>query len=740
MGLFSSKYITSVGTSVSRVIKDDALPDSIKTGSIKALLQDGDYPEYTMEEMAGSLGIRAEKAYRYAESHYTYGLPSGEVYSSTQGRTAVEAVIEAAEGQQVLMQYSHFGPPNTLHIGWVKLIASYGYSPATNQIASLSAVKGVPVYLKDMVVVVPSSQVANLHLAATEQWDTAAGGILPGSVQTISLSSVASSSPLMESPTATTIHLLVTYVWLPTTVGAEQQEATFTIETTGYDDTADYFHAKYTVGSLTKYWMYRYGSGTYPTLDSVFTNSPVESGNYFPFLYFRYEKHSTISDKTTDGYKTSKKLAKIIGLDYDQVGQAIDENPDVADVEQAMMVFGVPSVSTDSVESQYLFEYFDQLFYSTAGVTNTSSTMDEKLDELLRVRSTKANTIIIKDARFKMALSNNGIYKRMVAGTIGAVGTHANSYETVNIPVEYVDTENTSYTSYTEVKVHRYKHQISPGLYEEVIVQDLKMLYYVFGDYTTTGDGTNDILLIPIDKSISSNYSTAMRETLYARSLHCVFNSRVVTKLHWYQTGIFQAVLLIIAIVMTVIDLGTDGGSWIATVLELTGTAAIVATVIFNLVVGQLLTVAFRLFVKVFGAEFAQIIAVIALLVGAYQAIANGAYGTAQAFLQLSTGLQQAALQSEFSDLLADKSEFDKYVAEQTKTLDTAKELLQNRHFLEPTVIFGEKPEQFYNRTVHFGNIGTLGITAISSYVDIALTLPKLKDTLGEDAYGNDGT
>jgi hypothetical protein len=104
--------------------------------------------------------------------------------------------------------------------------------------------------------------------------------------------------------------------------------------------------------------------------------------------------------------------------------------------------------------------------------------------------------------------------------------------------------------------------------------------------------------------------------------------------------------------------------------------------------------------------------------------------------LMLSTGLQRAVMVENYKDLLDESSNFREYADAKQESLDAANKLLETSTVLSPFVIFGEKPEDFYNRTIHFGNIGTLGITAISSYVDIALTLPKIYDTLGDPNNG----
>jgi hypothetical protein len=267
-------------------------------------------------------------------------------------------------------------------------------------------------------------------------------------------------------------------------------------------------------------------------------------------------------------------------------------------------------------------------------------------------------------------------------------------------------------------------------MYEEIEVLGLRMTYFVQGKHTTTGDETDDILLIPIDKAVSQNYSMKDRERLYARSLHFVFNSLVVTKVKFYQTGLFKAILFIVAVVITIYNPPAGLAA-----MGLTGAALVVAAVLYVVIVGAILQKAFSLFVRAFGQDVATALAIALLVYGGYKMIQAGSISGAPwaaEMLQVSNGLTQAILQDKFEDLLGQASELQLFIEEQTKLLDDAKALLTTTTWLSPFVIFGEKPEEFYNRTIHYGNIGTLGITAISSYVDIALTLPRLNDTLGE--------
>lgn len=743
---FKSKEVTTVGTQVQRVIDDASLPQSIRAGAIKALFQDGNITDYTLEELVASIGARAEKMYRYADSKYTWGLPSGEIYSSTQGKAQVEQAIEQIEGQQVSMEYSHYGSVNVLHVGWIKLIADYGYDPETNELKTLSTQKGKTVYLKDMIPLVPVSQITTIEHVRIAAWGTPANsGPTP-----LRSGGMGRASSVATSSTAADAMVQATAIWSDGTYLTDSEgnkylktfEQTIYLDTSGYDTTANYFQAKYYLEGKAKFWTYKMGVGTYVALDQVYTQGPAVNGSYFPFLYFRFDKHSTNSDKSSAAYKTSKKAAKILGVDFDAMADAINENPDIGDVEQAMMVLGLPAQSSDKLESRYLFDYFDSQYLAMDGASTSSEAAVLRGltgDPSWGNWTGTANAVAIQDRRFKMALSNSGIFKRLVAGSIGPIGTYTSSYEPYTAMQTLTDADGFGYEQAYVIKLHKYRHQLSKGIYEEIVVQDLSMTYYIWNGYNTTGDENDTILLIPIDRTISERYSLKDREQLYARSLHLVFNARTTQKIKWYQQEWFRIVLIVIAVVLTVMDGGTDGGSWIASVLELTGTEAIIATAIFNLAVGLVIMPAvFKLFVKVFGQQAAEIVAIAALIYSIYTLSVNGVKGAplASDLLMLSSGLEQAVLRVKFSDLQTEEQSLRQYQEEEQKRLDEAQKLLETSTVLNPIVIFGEKPEDFYNRTIHFGNIGTLGITAISSYVDIALTLPKIYDTLGEPNNG----
>ena len=972
VGIIVSRTRTTVRTSVFRAIEDAHLTKSTKKGVTKAILKEGELVDYVLEELITGIGSRAERMYAYAKSGaYTYGLPSGQFISGAGTTDVVIATLENLENAPVILDYVHRGPPNNLHIGWMNLIALHGYNPATNQLAGLSVEKGVPVYLNDMVVMIPGSEVNLIDPLSLQQWGIAAkAGVTPLRSNTPAVQAMILPSAVEIEAAGTTEYLRVEYIWktaggvvlqgsfnIPvaapqavynntlllhfdgsnsstnivdvmgntpsftdgrlTTANSKFGGSSLICDTSGgrvayfnapvfskgtldwtiecwfnwqgsvtdraflfgdaggngggssvfvakntsgqlygganiggityitppfnpvtntwyhlalvrngtdlmlfidgnlisvvscgvgtaneasgsfaigglgdyftggyagsygdrwvgcidefrftkgvarylanfpvpvqafpdtnavsYDNESTYFHARYTVGSVTKYWMYRDGAGTYSALDELFERPHEPGGSFFPFTYFRYNKHSEITDKTSDAFKTSKKLLKYLGMDYETVAAGVDKNPNIKDVEQAMLVFAVPANTNTPIEQRYLFDFFNNLYMSNPvdlrfASENAAKIFGSRADGLTMV----SPSIVIKDTRFKMMLENAGIFKRRVAGNSGAVGSYASGEEATTRPITYVDSFTGSTVSVgATTSRHWYRHQVSKNFYDEIEVLGLRTVFHIWDQYATIGKNTDNILIIPLDHSITRNYSIPDRELLYTRSLHYVFNSRVTVFVEWYETGVFKAVLVVVAIVAIVVGLLEVGVKVLAFVIAGDYAAAAVL-VILTLLVQLAVVTAFKLFVKITGIRVAFVIAVVAAVLGVADIVNSGSLAGApfaQDLLTLSTNLAKASSRQtleDTQDLLGEAKTFSIFTEEKNKELETAKKLLSNSNALNPFVIFGEAPQDFYNRTVHSGNIGTVAIDAVSSYVDMALTLPKLKDSLGIKGY-----
>ena len=751
MGLFDTRYKTVVGTAVSRVISDTGLPDSAKTGVMKAILNNGSVPEYVMEDLITSLGVRADRMYAYAEDNYTYGLPTATVFASSVGVAEVGAVLASISGGPVQIEYSHLGAPNILHFGWMQAMALHGYNSVTNMLGPLTAQLGHDVFMENLVVIVPQDRLPDYNPEALEQWGSSPmSGAAPNRLAAASpvAGGLYGHSPVIADPANGAERAVIQYIYEDLEQEVDGMDAVFDpmvrgaviIPFTGpmAVSGADYFHVKYVFNGQPRYWMYRAGSGTHPSLDRL-VNKPIDAlGSFFPFAYFRFDKESQATDTSTDAYRTTKKMLKYIGVDFDAVAAAIDENPDIADVEQAMLIMAVPANSEDPQELAYLYSFFEKLHLSR-GQVSLSPAAGAASSFFTGQINMPRYALGIEDAKFKMALSDAGLYKSRKVGTVPGGYGMGTSVEITRVP--YMDEQlgGVTYQDYP-IKYHYYRKQVSRFMYDEILVVDLQMMYQVLEGYATTADELDDILLIPLDKSITEDYSIRDRERLYARSLHFVFNSSQIQKIKWYQTDWFQIVLIIVAIVIVVFSYGSAFEA-LGAAIALGSTVAITAaalTILMNIMMNILYSYLLKLFVKEVGLDVAIVIAVIAAFAGYYQYM--GAESLAGApwaaeLLQLSSGLTKAmtdAVKGDMGNLLAEYESFNLFKDEATKQLEEANKLLNSNTRLDPFVIFGETPNDFYNRTVHSGNIGMVGIGAISNYVEIALTLPTLNSTIGE--------
>lgn len=745
MGLFSSKTVVTVGTSVQRLVEDKNIVSSAKLAITEALYSNGDVVDHLLESAVSSIGTKAALYYNYARDHSPYGLPSGEVLSNTKGKDEVQVILDALEGSPVLIDYCRYGPPNAIHWGWIRLISDYGYDPLTNKLGVLSAQKGYDVYLNDMYLVVPANQYTSYPIESMQIWgDSPNSGYVPGRISSIYI------SPTPTLFDGLTEKLVISVSWKKPPSNnkwnskTEKSSEVFDIPATAIANKEDeYFHVRYISNGIVKYWMYKQGSGNFPELDSLFEPDLVV-GEYFPNVYFRLNKTNPKNNQSSDAYKASKKMMKILGGDYSDLVDRIHENPDIGDVEQAYLTFAVPADTADEAEIGYLYEYFDRL--RDAGSSSIESS--KRMRIYGGVQNIDKYSISIRDAAVNISLIHDGIFKKRFVGNFGPVGSVASGKGTYTYQQEIsrrIAGQTTTLNLDLIGEYRYYRKQIGLNLYDELRVYDLKMKYFIWGNHNTVnGDDAGEICLIPLDMNITKSMPITEREYLYNRAMHVVFNSVHIQKVKWYQQSWFATFIQIVGIVLTVMSFGTDGGQFMALAAAITaGSYYIAAQIILTMVLNYLMTQElFKLFVKMVGPEFAFLVALAAAAYGMSQYLGDAskqAISTAKDFLQLANGLvssAQSSLEDMYKDLLKDASAFEKEMGLKQDLLEKAENLLTVDSYLNPFVIIGESPTDYFNRTAHSGNIGTMLIDDVHSFYSRSLTLPRITDSIGGFEYG----
>jgi len=714
---------TYVGTSVSRVMADEQVTSAIKSGTLTSILNNKDIMDEITDTLVHSVATSGNAYYNYGKNRYVLPLPSGyPTYAlNTHGATEVEAVIQdEVEMAEVVMDYCFFGNLNYLHILMKTITDTYAYDITTNELDTLSALKGYPVSLSQVTLIGPTMLIDALSDDSLK--------ILDGMVY------------VRIDEMVSTIGAEITYTWevppvfpatLPT-VHVESVSLGADVTPVWFTATSDYFHARYAIGGVTKYFTYEKGKGAYPTLDALF-DTPTEAGSYFPWIHLRHAYTAIDADPNTAECISATKLMKKLGIDLSTVSSSISENPDIGYVVQAIFMLGIPPETTNPVEQEYLYRYFDSMFLGLGGeVTTLSATA---LVASLTYTDLVKTSIVIQDSKLKTQLFNSGIYRRLVTGVLGNVGTYSSGFGvfTLAVPRYTEDGGSTPVYGYRSIEYLLYKKQVSTTQYEEIQVIDLSCSYQVIGGYYTTGntvDGTN-IILIPLDMSIVSHLSLIKREPLYARAMHIVFNSVQTVKLEWYQTGIFKAFLIVVAIVVMVFTKLPVLKAILALVTgELTFYGVII--LLLDLAGVALYNYAFQELVKAIGIEDAFILLIILNIKNLYTIFSaetiKAGLVSAESFMKLATGLMQGiqTMTTELTkDIVGELDALNKEMEAAFGELDKIRKEMDSSKILKPFMLLGETPDEYYNRTVHSGNPGVKVYETVSKYVKTMLTLPE---------------
>lgn len=769
MGLFSSKKKVIVNTTVQQIFSDEQIPNSIKTGVLRSIIQEGSITEYVLEEAVHSIALRADQGYNWAKSNYEPGLPVADVTAAASARTVVLNTI-AAEAGPITADYYKFGPLNSIHYGFQTLTSDYGYDARTNEISRLSAEVGFPVYLKNIVATYQKttfdSAVQYSDMGVFEQWGPSpASGFTPENpLNTLTGFGQYAAQALYEvSAAATEDYITITYQFEEVKEVVEVNNGVTTVKEVktivdrgltfsmgNYDLDADYHQARYqSQDGFINFFTYKDGTGAYPEIDDVQNTDFSKLGTYFPWIYVRYNKTpiSEVPESLSPWYKQSKKLANFINLDYDLLADAINADPEIDDVAQAIIMFGVNPKAQTQAELEYLFEYFNLLFLDDAARSDANASLVDKFNPYT---SSPSLAQVIQDQKFAMGILYNGITKRRVAGKIGKKGTFTGElisqttetkYQQINSDIEREVTQVVTTPGYT------YRKQVTDSVYEEVTVYNPSTVYRISGKKGHTAGVGDDELLIPVDRIITDQMAFKKKEELLTRALYLVVNTEIVVKVKWYQSTFFKVIVIIIAVIITIVSWGTAWQSLVAAAaIGTTAVAVTIAVLILEAVLANLfLSYVTKLFVKLVGPEAALLIAVVAVAYGTYTGF-GATEGSTQAvwserLLAVGNNLSKEStnVYGEYiKDLEQDFLDFNALADTQWKTLEEKnKELLTNTGGLNgldfvqysPTFVPGESPDDFYSRTVHSGNIGVLGFTAVEKYCELALTLPKLKNT-----------
>lgn len=489
-------------------------------------------------------------------------------------------------------------------------------------------------------------------------------------------------------------------------------------------------------------WVYQVESKEYPQL-----TPEAPKTTYMPVIPLRLRNRSIQPEDAI--YPEAKKMLKYFNIKVKHLIDSIEKSEDIDSIDHAYFTLVVDVFAEGDPITNYLFEFFRDM-----DARSTATRLD--FVNYMNIEHPRGapnfNEVNIKDKTFNSSLFWLYTTNTVQDEVIGKVGT-----------VKKVITPNGSFKHWTwrehesgwvknqEIRIESpdstltLTKQISETQTQTIVVHGLMYadkIYQGRGKYwiATLSDSADEDLrkiLVPMNVAILyESLSKKEREYLIYKSFNLVVHAVEVIKLKWYETSIFQGLVKIIGIAITIISFGMDQGLGFSIAQAISAGVTAVATLVGEMILANIiLSYTFKFAAEALGVEWAALFAAVVVAVG----IIGDRLGTFELpditdFLSMITsGLGSgtgAVIQEELEQI---QSESEKLKAEQEKLweeLEEAQEQIQDPSILDPLYLFTdigifpwESGSDWVNRQLKV-DYAQESIDAVSNFVDNALMMP----------------
>jgi len=501
-------------------------------------------------------------------------------------------------------------------------------------------------------------------------------------------------------------------------------------------DFGTYAHATYTIASspCTRYFHDEEVGAIYPQVFGAIGSGEF-TARMLPIVPVR-KNFEDVNDSGAAGYDagadtTSRELLDIVGLDFDDIISNIGDNDDIANIEDAFIIFGTNIHTTSQGGMAALHSVF-KVIGDTAEINHL------EWGDPTPTTQIKLNVFKIEEQNYNSAVSFNYISDFDYTEVIGPVGTYALEVTILPNDAHNVDGTGGGINSYVTITRQINEYQTNKlkihGLF---MVTNIKTTGTTFKIQTTELSDDPDVMknfIIPLPLSALNTLSPDQQEIAIYESLHLVIYAQQTTHLEYYETAGFLSlvgiVLEIVAVVLLVISLGASA-TW-STFLWSLATQILIQyaiTLIFMELIQKL-------------AEDGDAARVAAFVLYVYASYRFGGgdtskLSTAESLLKIVTltldafninlGFEAELLDAEIKSWTQDQDE-------KLEELEAVSDLLESFEGLDPYNIAlvtnthpYEEPTDFYQRTIHTGNPGVLTLDQIHNFASDLLRLPEIE-------------
>lgn len=663
VGLFGIEDEDVIETQVitQRVIEEDVVASNLIT---KICLEEQKAEIGTIDRLMAYTQVvrnRYSKVFTYADTEFIDGLPDSNLRSIYVDEATIKDIIDNEYGVDCTLLEADLGAiDKEIYVGF-RLQEAYGYTPYNNvlpysgynyRVTNIDYNFDTDLYdtyiaaTEDQTTTVTTTTtvtVTNID-ATTDNVNTVVSertviiGTQQGEISdvTIEVSNTDEVVPI------DTVEDSVDVVVSESTAN-EVEFATAVLEINSYQPVR-YYSVKYYTTNAAEwyYWAYKANSGTYPELDD--SDVYLTQLDMLPVITIRNSTININEDKESERYKQSQDMLEYLGLDIDYLTDSIMENPNIANVEDCFIHFGIqPLDTTSKVVSKSLFMIFDYI-YSDSGL----------------LQDNDRYTATFREGSFNAALAWASQSRVVVNGVIGNVGHYEHSISGNDLIMKWQAAEE----QYVVLTI---------GTLSSVTFIDRQGLYGTVGK--KVGE---EGFFIPLSYYFVTKLSPLEQYELFNRSLLISLYAAQVIHLEWYETEAFMDLLGIVAIVITVFSFGYG--------VYINGLTATLQTALVAMAITVGATMLLKMVMESTDSKFlralAAVVYVAAMVYGANAMLPTDASALTTAVTLFATTISSASTaisistEIEMNKLEAEQLTFGQRVEEKEEELDKAKEAL----------------------------------------------------------------
>lgn len=596
---------------------------------------------------------------------------------------------------------------------------------------------------------------------------------------------------------------------------APDRDATYTLKEIMYQDTVpddpdpairswriDSEITYHSARSPMKVFIYKYGDGN-SVLDAMFAPND-ELGDFFPFIPFRLDNKFVSDTYLPTVYAEAKKgYKKATTGRFDEMIDNLADNEDLDDIDYAYCVFGVSLNVLENASRKYVYRFFQEIMndfpaggggYSAwQAAWNAAQASWETWSEWSTAQSDEgdplfgtpeptrlayppmpSNSIRVTSGsnptmNYDMTISWATLEETTGSGLLKPDAKRDELWFTIGTTQEYEeiiwgDEGGTwqqipgNITSNDDITLN---WQVTPSTWRRLRIVGLKHRNLIYGGKSvdiSAKEALEDVeesgFIIPLHEGVYRAMGLKDSTQMATACSFMVFNCYQVVKKKWYQTGLFQIIIVIIVIVISVYTggLGAAGASGllgtnaaVGAALGFAGTAALVVGAVANAIAAMLLmkvitAASTALFGEKWGAIIGAIASVIAMQVGTAmasgQTLANSFSNMMRAenIMKLMNAAgqgYQGYVQASAAEMAKEAQEVMEKYKQETREIKKAwmENIGAGRGIIDPleiTGVFGvtmESVDSFLQRTLMCGtDVADMSLSMLTNFVEMTLS------------------